>query len=49
MYSIQVVVVQPYCVGNKIVLITGWYENTVSFRVYDVDKNSWSTQEKHLS
>ena len=39
---------QPYCVGNKIVLITRWYENTVSYRVYNVDKNSWSTHEKQL-
>ena len=43
------VVGQPYCVGNKIVLITRWYENTVSYCVYDVDKNSWLSQEKLLS
>ena len=42
------VVNQPYCVGNKIVLITDWYENTVNFCVCDVSKNSWSTHEKQL-
>ena len=40
--SISNVIEQPYCVGNKIVIITGWYENTTWFNVYDVDKNSWS-------
>ena len=42
------VVKQPYCVGNKIVSITGWYENTVNFCVYNVDENTWSTHEKQL-
>ena len=48
MLYVRNVVNQPYCVGNKIVLITGWYENTVHFSVYDVDESSWSTQVKHL-
>ena len=48
MMSIQNVVEQPYCIGNKIILVTDWNEKTVNFREYDVDKNSWSTQEKHL-
>ena len=43
---IRDVVQRPYCVGNKIVLITSWYENTVNFCVYDVDENIWSTQKK---
>ena len=45
---IRHVVEQPYCVGNKIALITGWYENRVSFSVYDIDENSWSNQVKHF-
>ena len=48
MMSIKNVVNQPYCVGHKIVLITGWYENTVKFCVYDVDKNSCASHEKQL-
>ena len=39
---IQDVIEQPYCVGNKIVIITDWHENTTWFNVYDVDQNSWS-------
>ena len=46
--DIRNVVEKAYCVGNKILLITGWRENKVSFCVYEVDKNSWSTQEKYL-
>ena len=37
---------QPYCVGNKIFLITDWYEYRVDFCMYDVDKNRWSRNEK---
>ena len=48
MMSIQNFIEQPYCVGDKVVLITGWYENLVTFCLYDVDKNIWSTEEKYL-
>ena len=41
-------VAHTFCVGNKIVVIENWSENSVYYFVYDVDKNSWSAQEKHL-
>ena len=39
---------QTYSVGNSIVLITGWYVNSMTYCVYDVDKTIWSAPEKHL-
>ena len=38
----------PYFEYNIIVLVTSWYENRVTFSVYDVDEHSWFNQEKQL-